>query len=813
VTFAPELEALLAQVVAHHVQNGVVPPLDALTVDRPELAAPLRALVEQYLEITRALDDGPSATARAGSETTLRLEPGQAPRPGSGQAPRPGSGRAPRPGSGQAADQAARQAAFPDIEGFRTIERIGAGGMGTVYKLQDLRLNRIVAAKVVSDAATAGDRTRLAAFLREARSLALFSDPRIVQVFEVRADSTPPVIIMEHVDGFELGRVAASLEFRQRAAIMRDVADAMHRAHTLGLQHRDLKPSNIMVDDRLRPKILDFGLSSGDPTTGHFVGTVRYIAPEQLDSTQPIDARTDVYALGVILYELLTGEVPFRGATDSDIIAAIRSGQPRLPVEIDPRVPAPLQAIALKAMERRPEDRYATARDLVLDLDRYLERRPVLARPTLYGTTLAARTRPHLDQIAEWLRLRLIYPHEAAELHAAYRRLDAREDDWIVASRALTPSQIALYLGAFFLFAGSLFYFVAHRVYDAASGTVWPFIVLGAPFLGLNLAGRWLYRRDHQAVAVAFYLAGASLLPLFLLIWFHETGWWVVPENTPGQLFTEGSISNRQLQVTIGLSCVWASWLALRTKTAALSTVATVLACLLALAILGDLGLRIWLEDARYDKVAMALFPLVPIYLVAALALERGGRLWFARPVAIAAAIAFVAVVDLLSLDGRLFHYLGVSTARLQAPGVTDPTLLDTLTALSLNGAAFYFVALLLERRGTPALAIVSPLLITIAPFSLLEPLAYLTETAEYSRRFNWLYLGLAIGIALVSQERQRKSFYYAGLLNSGLALYLIADRYQWFNRVGWALSVVAAGLFALSIGFLLDIRRQRRGA
>lgn len=776
-TVAPELEALLAQAVEHHVRHGELPPLDALTAGRPDLVVPLRALVQQYLEITRALDDGPGGPPPTGHGVS---------------------------GIGIAA------ATLPAIEGFRTIERIGAGGMGAVYKLHDLRLNRTVAGKVLRTGVTGRGGASPAAFFREARSLALFSDPRIVQVFEVRADADPPVIIMEYVDGFELGRVAPSLEFRQRAAIVREVADAIHRAHTLGLQHRDLKPSNIMIDGALRPKILDFGLSDSDPSIGHLVGTVHYIAPEQLDRSQPIDARTDVYALGVILYELVAGDVPFRGASDADVVAAIRSEQPRLPVEIDARVPAPLQAIALKAMERRPTDRYATARDLVLDLDRYLDGRPVVARPTLYGTTLATRTRPHLDQISEWLRLKLIYPHEAADLQASYRRLEAREDDWIVTSRALTPSQIALYLGAFFLFAGSLFYFVAHRVYDAASGTLWPFVVLGAPFLGLNVAGRWLERRDHQAVAVAFYLAGTSLLPLFLLIWFHETGWWVVPDDAPGHLFAGGSISNRQLQVTIGLSCLWASWLALRTRTAALSTVATLLACLLALALLGDLGLRDWLEQGRYDKVALALSPLVPAYLVTALVLERGGRLWFARPLAIAGVIALVAVLDLVALDGRLFHYLGLSTVRLQAPGVRNPTLLDTLTALALNGAIFYGVASLLERRGTPALTPAAQLLFTIAPFSLLEPLAYLTETAEYSRRFNWLYLGLAIGIALVSQQRQRKSFYYAGLLNAALALYLIADRYQWFDRIGWALSIVAAGLVALAAGFLLDLRRRR---
>src|SRR5207237_2175827 len=127
--------------------------------------------------------------------------------------------------------------------------------------------------------------------------LALFKDPRVVQVFEFRDDSDPPVIIMEYVEGFELGRIGPSLEFPQRARILREVAEAIHHAHGLGIQHRDLKPSHITLDGSPRPKVLDFGLSAGDPASGHFRGTLRYLAAEQLDASQPLDARTRVYAL------------------------------------------------------------------------------------------------------------------------------------------------------------------------------------------------------------------------------------------------------------------------------------------------------------------------------------------------------------------------------------------------------------------------------------------------------------------------------------------------------------------------------------
>ena len=146
--------------------------------------------------------------------------------------------------------------------------------------------------------------------------MALFADRRIVRIFEFRPDADPPVIIMEHVDGFELGRIGPSLEFAQRARVLIDICGALEHAHALGLQHRDLKPSNIMVDAQLAPRILDFGLSSGHPFRGHLKGTLHYVAPEQLDPSQPIDRRTDVYALGVVLYELLCGRPPYAGATD-----------------------------------------------------------------------------------------------------------------------------------------------------------------------------------------------------------------------------------------------------------------------------------------------------------------------------------------------------------------------------------------------------------------------------------------------------------------------------------------------------------------
>lgn len=769
---AAALEALFAEFVSAHVLDGRPPAAEDLCQGRPDLVEPLKALIHRYLSITAALDDR--------GET----------------APPP---VAPRDAS-----------VLPTFAGFQTIERLGAGGMGEVFKLRDLSLDRLVAAKVMRrDSRTPGD---AAAFLREARSMALFEDRRIVRIFEVRPAADPPVIIMELVDGFELGRIGPSLEFGQRARLMVEICHAIQHAHALGLQHRDLKPSNVMVDAHLVPRILDFGLSSGQPDTGHLKGTVQYVAPEQLDPSKPIDARTDIYALGVILYELLCGTPPYAGADDAEVVAAIRRGQPRLPVEVAPRTPEPLQAIALQAMERDPALRYPSAADMAADLQRYVDGRPVHARPSLYATTLGARVAPHLQQIGDWLGLRLIHPHEADRLRSAYAALDAPEDDWIVESRALSYSQIALYLGAFLLICGSLFYFAAHRWYDAVHGVARPLAVLGLPFVGLNLAAHLLYRRDHKAVAVAFSLAAVGLLPLLLVILFHETGFLVVPPNADGQLFADGSMSNRQLQVTTAVAAAWCGALALRTRTAALSTVGALLVFLFGLSVLSDFGLRGWLISGRWDRLALHAAPLVAIYAALGFTAERRRWPWIARPTYAASAVLLIVVLELLALDGRMFQLLGISLRAFQSATVSNPVLIDTLAAMTISGLAFYAVAAAVDRRGSPLQAVAARLLFTIAPFAVLQPLGYLVRTGDYSLRYDWIYLAMAIAIALLSQTRQRRAFYYAGVLNTGSALFWIADHRDWFDRPLWAMAVIVSGLAALAAGFIMDRRARQRG-
>jgi serine/threonine protein kinase len=696
--------------------------------------------------------------------------------------------------------------ALPQFAGFRTIERLGAGGGGEVYKLEDLELKRTVAAKVMR--VDSPLRQGITEFVQEARSMALFEDARIARLFEFRADAEPPVLLMEYVDGFPLDRIAASLEYRQRAKLMIDVAGAVHHAHRLGIQHRDLKPQNILVDAELRPRILDFGLSSGERDRGHGLGTPAYMAAEQLDPTQPIDERTDVYALGVMLYEILCGRRPFEAQDREGWIEIIRQGEPRLPAEIRPDVPEPLQAIALKAIERDPANRYSGADELATDLQRWLDGAPVTARPTIYRGALRRRVQPHLEQIREWRRLRLIWPHEERQLLSQYDKLEATESEWFLRSRALGLSQISLYLGALLTLAGGLFYFASY-VSESVDGLLGPLLFLALPFVALNLAARRFGRDGRESLAVAFHLAALVLLPLFLLIMMQELHWWR-PRGDADELFSD-LISNMQLRVAFTAAFCWAFYVANTTRTMTLSAYANMFAFVLYISLVTEFGLARWLAEDRLDRFGVSLLPFVALLAVSAWQLSRRGRGWYARPTYVAAAVVMILALEMTALDGRAFTAIGISIEPLLWNGEGDAVFLATTLAMAIFGLFFYVVGRLIDRLPDSALRPSAWLVATIAPFSILQPVGAIALSGDYPRRFSWIYLFLALAIAFLSRLHQRKAFYYAGLFNTALALLFITDQYGWWDRPHWALVVLAAGFVVLIAGVWFHHLESRR--
>jgi eukaryotic-like serine/threonine-protein kinase len=277
---------------------------------------------------------------------------------------------------------------LPDVPGYEVQAVLGRGGMGVVFKAWHLRLNRPVALKLLLDSAyaTPAERARL---LQEAELVAGLRHPNIVQVHDVGEQDGRPYFTMEFIEGGSLAEALAGTPqpARQAAGLLATLAEAVHVAHQAGIVHRDLKPGNVLLTADGTPKVSDFGLArhldggAGLTRTGTALGTPGYMAPEQaLGQSRAVGPATDVYALGAILYELLTGRPPFRAQTAAETVQQAISQEPVPPSRLNAAVPRDAETICLKCLHKDPAKRYTSAAALADDLKRFLAGRPIAAR-------------------------------------------------------------------------------------------------------------------------------------------------------------------------------------------------------------------------------------------------------------------------------------------------------------------------------------------------------------------------------------------------------------------------------------------------
>ena len=278
---------------------------------------------------------------------------------------------------------------LPAIPGYTLLGELGRGGMGVVYKAEHVKLKRLVALKMVLGGALAGPQ-HLERFRAEAEAVARLQHPNIVQIYEVGEHDGLPFFSLEYCAGGSLAQRldGTPLPVREAAGIIETLARAMHAAHERHIVHRDLKPANVLMGEDGTPKITDFGLAKKMDATevltqsGAVMGTPSYMAPEQArGNAKQLGPPADIYALGALLYELLTGRPPFKGATAMDTMVQVATDEPVAPSRMQPKLPPDLETICLKCLEKAPSRRYLTSQALADDLHRYLAGEPIQARP------------------------------------------------------------------------------------------------------------------------------------------------------------------------------------------------------------------------------------------------------------------------------------------------------------------------------------------------------------------------------------------------------------------------------------------------
>jgi serine/threonine-protein kinase len=726
------------------------------------------------------------------------------------------------------------------LSGFRILGIIGSGGMGRVLLAMDEGLGRRVAIKILSPRFRHNPEVRTR-FMQEARALARISHPNVVRIYNLGQPDEIPHFVMEYAEGVPLTDAARSLTVAQKAELMHKVAAAVDLLHRNQIVHRDLKPGNILVGADLEPKLLDFGLAQqaderGNRITqaGQVMGTPDYFSPEQARADPALDARSDIFSLGTVLYEVLTGVVPFRAERFSDQARMICEQDPVLPRRINRAIPGELQNICLKCLEKRPADRYGSARELADDLARYLAGEPVLASPTHYSRIISGRIEQHLRDLIGWRQDQVLSEYEYDAFRRLYDRLNEKEDAWILEVRRLSLTQVTLYLGAWLLVVAAALVLLFH--YPGLSGTP-SVLVVGAATAPMAFIGIRCWKLGQLRIAIAYLLAFCFLLPTLMLVAMKE--WHLLTQFSQGkeslELFARippfgesgggarfAGTTNAQMWWAFLLSLPAYLWLRRFTRSSVFSLALAVVGALLCLTTLLRMGMIDWF-DTDPGKVYFRLIPFAALYFIMAAGIERmrapaDSRYFY--PVAVL--FTFTALSGVAGFHKPYSNWLGAVLPWTRGQ-IEYLFIINAGIYLLLQGAS--------ERFGSAQMRWVAKSFRFVIPGHVLTSILLLGLIAtdrwneavqdaarRHEARFFEILLPLAACLFVFgSVPKQMKNFFATGMIFlaigiTRLQMHLFKERMSWpvsLLITGILLMLLAANYTPIKLAFLRRLRRR----
>lgn len=696
---------------------------------------------------------------------------------------------------------------------YRVIRKVGEGSAGHVFQAIDTVLERLVAIKFLRQKHPTEETGRKS--WQEARLMSQLNHPNIAQIYEIGELDSQKFIVMEWVDGVLLTVAWKGLPLQQRLRIFLAVLDAVAVAHRRGIVHRDIKPSNILVTSELKPKVLDFGIaiethSLESIEQGLYRGTPAYSAPEQISQPVKIVPATDVFALGILLYQLLTDSLPFPQTEPKELFEAIRSDYPELPSAIQEKIPIPLQNICLKALEKEPQKRYPDAQSLSDDINRYLRGEKVWSRPSFLADKIQQEVFYHRQKLKVWHDNELITQKEFDKLENIYERVISPPDPSIIEARKLSLSQVCLYLGGWIVVMGCFVLF--YKAWDQIPIYWRP--MPAAIATGLMVAsGVTMWRRKESRLGVGFLATANLLIPITILLTLGQ--WDMLSAANPHYKWGTESVyeSLRETHLPVGnfqlyvssWCWIWFSIVFLRITRSSIFVLFSTIAFLAWLTTCYVIGGMIGFPDAEpwhADIIAgRYLFPGIVLFILGS-TLDRRRLTKYAWPLcAIGLALIVLSLFVIALSENTLFGWL------YRKPGFLNDAELHLLS-LACNGLFYLGLASICRLLGTRLQRTFAQLLNWLGPLHVLGTLRILDVDVVTNSESHQLIYRILLPIASFafvfgSVARQMKSFFFSGLTGIAASVHKLTKEYL-KHYFSWPIALITAGIVWMFVSWLV---------